>query len=556
VKSALATAPDSARAGRASVAKSTAVMAAGTVTSRLTGMVRLALLGAAIGAGTGAANAFEAANTLPNFFYAILAEGVLNAVLVPQIVRAFSRGHGEEYVHRLLTLATVALGVLTAALTASAAVWVWLFTQGWTPSMLALATVFAYWCLPQVFFYGLYALWSQVLNARGKFGAVMWAPVANNLVSIIGFTMFLVVFGRYDPTNTALGTWGGGKVALLAGTATLGIVVQALLLLGPMAKAGLRPQFRLGFRGFELGRAARMTGWTALSLVFSQGAMWVAIRLASAAQGAAHGQVVASNAIFAWALAIYIIPHSVITVSLTTALFTRMSEHATRGRFEPLRQELSYGIRTTSAFGFFFSAVMVVLAQPLARVLQPGISQAEVHALAGPIIAMSLGLVPLSTTLLVKRVYFALEDGRTLLALQVPMSFLFVAFSVLCFWSLPSTWWVIGIGLGQSLSFLAGAVLRLTDLSSRIGKLGAKRLLWMHARAAAAAVLVGELGYLLLLQFPGAGAASFGIGLAALASVGALMAAAYWFLLRLMDVGELEDFARSVFRGARGPRVP
>jgi putative peptidoglycan lipid II flippase len=540
------------------------VMAGGTAASRLTGMVRAAVLGGAIGAGTMAANAFDAANTLPNFFYAILAEGVLNAVLVPQIVRAFSRGQGEEFVHRLLTLATLLLGGLTALLTLTAGFWLAAFTQDWDPDKLALGTVFAYWCLPQVFFYGLYLVWSQVLNARSIFGVVMWAPVANNLVSIVGFGVFIAAFGRYEAasktapdavaaaaqtasaaagvTQASAEWWGGGQIALLAGTATLGIVLQALILIGPLARLGLRPRWRWGFRGFGLGRAARMTGWTALSLVFSQGAMWVAIRLASAAEDAAPGQIVASNAIFTLALSIYVIPHSLVTVSLTTALFTRMSEHVQAGNMGRLRQDLSYGIMTTSAFSFLFTALLVVLALPLARLLQPGLALAEVEAITGPVVAMALGLVPLGMTLLIKRVFFALEDGRTLLALQIPMSLLFAGFSLACFWLLPPAWWVTGIGLGQTLSFLAGAILRLTSLRDRLNGIGGAELGWMHLRAGAAALLTGELGWLILSRFPGGGAASVSTAVLALALVGSLMALVYLGLLRALRVPQLTDF--------------
>lgn len=529
------------------MARSTLLMASGTAVSRLTGMVRAAVLGGAIGALTMAANAFDAANALPNFFYAILAEGVLNAVLVPQIVRAFARGQGEEFVNRLMTLATVVLAGLTALLTATAGFWLTAFTQDWDPEKLRLGTVFAYWCLPQVFFYGLYLLWSQVLNARSVFGVVMWAPVANNLVSIAGFGVFIGAFGRYDADSgtgqAAASWWGAGQTALLAGTATLGIALQALILLGPVARLGLRPRWRWGFRGFGLGRAARMTGWTAASLVFSQAAMWLAIRLASAAPGAAPGQPVASNTVFTWALSIYIIPHSLITVSLTTALFTRMSEHVQAGDMALVRRDLSYGIMTTSAFSFLFTALLVVLALPLARLLQPGITLPEVEAMTGPIVAMSLGLVPLGMTLLIKRVFFALEDGRTLLALQVPMSALFAGFSLVCFWLLPPAWWVTGIGLGQTLSFLAGAILRLTSLRDRLDGIGGGELAWMHARAGAAALLAGEAGWLVLRLFPGGGAASLPTAIAALAAGGTLITLVYLLASRLLGVTQLSDFA-------------
>ncbi|MDR1189777.1 MAG: hypothetical protein LBK95_20385 [Bifidobacteriaceae bacterium] len=538
-------------------------MAAGTAVSRVSGMVRAAMLGTAIGAVTTAANAFDAANTLPNFFYAILAEGVLNAVLVPQIVRAFSRGQGEEFVHRLLTLATLLLAGLTALLTVTAAFWLWAFTEDWDAGKLRLGTLFAYWCLPQVFFYGLYALWSQVLNARGVFGVVMWAPVANNLISILGFGVFIGAFGRYDAASAgssgdqaSLAWWGGGQIALLAGTATLGIIAQAFILLRPLAAIGLGPRWRWGFRGFGLGRAARMTGWTSLSLLFSQGAMWVAIRVSTAAEQAAPGQTVASNFVFTQALAIYIIPHSLITVSLTTALFTRMSERVQAGDLAAVRQDLSYGIMTTSAFSFLCTALLVVLAPPLARVLQPGISLAEVEAFAGPIVAMSLGLVPLGMTLLIKRVFFALEDGRTLLALQIPMSALFAGFSLVSFWLLPPAWWVTGVGLGQTLSFLAGAILRLASVRDRLDGIDGRELAWMHARAGAAAFLAGELGWLVLKLFPHNGAATFATGVGALLAVGLTMTLAYIGLLRLMGVRQLGDMAAPVLARLRrvGPR--
>jgi putative peptidoglycan lipid II flippase len=183
------------------------------------------------------------------------------------------------------------------------------------------------------------------------------------------------------------------------------------------------------------------------------------------------------------------------------------------------------------------------MALPLARVLQPGITLPEVEALTGPIVAMSLGLVPLGMTLLVKRVFFAMEEGRTLLMLQIPMSLLFAGFSLLSFWFLPPAWWVTGIGLGQTLSFLAGAILRLTSLRDRLDGIDGVRLGWMHGRAGAAALATGELGWLVLQLFPGNGAASLATAVAALITVGTVMTATYLGLLRLLGVTELADFA-------------
>ena len=175
-----------------SVLRSSLIMASGTVLSRGLGIVRAILLAATIGVTTNAADAFGVANQLPNNVYAIIVGGVLNAVLVPQIVKAKSHlDGGKAYIDRLLTLAIVIFGSVTIVTTLSAPLLVSLYTNGWSASQLALATAFAYWCLPQLFFYGLYTLLGEVLNARSKFGPYMWAPVLNNVVAIIGMLLFI-----------------------------------------------------------------------------------------------------------------------------------------------------------------------------------------------------------------------------------------------------------------------------------------------------------------------------------------------------------------------------
>ncbi len=212
-----------------STARSSLVMAAGTVVSRILGFTRAVLLALTIGVTTDAADAFGVANQLPNNVYAIIAGGVLNAVLVPQIIRA--RKHkdgGQTYINRLVTMIITGFTIVTVVTTIAAPFLVALYTTGWSTEQLALATAFAYWCLPQLFFYGLYSLFGEILNARSAFGPFMWAPVLNNIVAISGMVAFVVLFGA-DPTGTrAVGEWGAEQVSLLAATATAGVASQAL----------------------------------------------------------------------------------------------------------------------------------------------------------------------------------------------------------------------------------------------------------------------------------------------------------------------------------------
>ncbi len=235
--------------------RSSGVMAAGTVVSRVLGFARNTVLAAAIGTDL-VATTYNVANTIPNILYILIAGGVLNAVFVPQLVRAMKHGDGGQgYTDRLLTLAGLVLLGLTVLATAAAPLLIALYTpSNWGDEDVATATAFAFWCLPQIAFYGLYAMLGQVLNARGSFGPMMWAPIVNNLVAIATGLLFIAVFtvDFKDP-----GSVSAAAIALLGGGATLGVALQALVLVPVLRRTGFRYKPRFDFRGAGLGKARR-----------------------------------------------------------------------------------------------------------------------------------------------------------------------------------------------------------------------------------------------------------------------------------------------------------
>jgi putative peptidoglycan lipid II flippase len=531
---------------RRSLAGSTLVMAAGTMTSRILGFIRTALLTAAIAVMGDTAEAFDSANRLPDFFYAVVAGGVLNAILVPQIVRAYQGSDAERFVNRLLTMGIALLGGLTVALTLAAPALIAVYTVNWSESKRGLAVAFAFWCLPQLFFFGLYTLLGQLLNARGSFGPYMWAPAVNNVVQIVALSAFIVAFGSHHP----LGSWTAVQIALLAGGTTAGVACQALVLFVPLRRIGFRFRPQFSWRGSGLGPAFRVASWTLAALALDQVAVWVAYRTASSA--AAEGA--AANSVLTHALTLYVIPHSIITVSLTTALFTQMSAAAGRNDLPGVRASLSLGMRTIAAFMAFFTAALIVLALPLARVVLPATADLDgIAEVSRAVVPLALGLIPLGITLLIKRVFFAFEDGQTVFAFQIPMSALFILGCLVSTRILPPDWWVIGIGASQTLSYLAGAVLRLGTLRDRLMGVDGPRVAWTMARTALAAAVAGELGWLALSLFPGIGV-SVGWSALALVTVGLGMASAYVALCRAMRVGEVEDFLRPLL-AARSRRA-
>jgi putative peptidoglycan lipid II flippase len=224
--------------------RATALLASGTLVSRVLGFGRQWLLLQAIG-GTGLiADAFATANQAPNTIYAIISQGVLNAVLIPQLVRAAKhRDGGQAYVNKLVTLGMVVFAFLTAVATLLSPQLMSLLGVH-NPRVFDIAVAFALWSMPQVFFYGLYSLLGEVLNARNSFGPFTWAPVLNNIISIASLALFLVLYGPL-PVRT-VGDWPTLKVFILAGGSTIGIVAQAVVLFAFWRRVGLR--FRFDFR--------------------------------------------------------------------------------------------------------------------------------------------------------------------------------------------------------------------------------------------------------------------------------------------------------------------
>lgn len=533
-----------------------AVMASGTAVSRLLGLLRSMVLFAAIGATGQAADAFAVANKLPNVMYMLLVGGVLNAVLVPQVVRAYKSGAGQVYVDKLLTFGFVVLFGLTAVLTLAAPLLVRLYADAASPAQMDLAVTFAYWCVPQVFFYGVYALLGQVLNARSSFGPYMWAPVVNNVVSIIGFLVFIVAFGAVPESGYASAkAWGTSQVVVLAGAATLGVVAQALVLFPALRAAGVRYRPRWGVRDAGLGRAGRVATWTLVGLGVGQLAYVVVSRVVSQAPGAADRATdVASNAAYDAAFLIFMLPHSLVTVSLATALFTRLAEQAHDGDARAVRATLSYGMRVVGVFTVLAAAVLSVLAIPVTQLILPSATAQATDAVAQVVVAMVIGLPAFGAWSMCQRVYYAYEDTRSMVPVQVGMALVVVGGALVARAVLPATYWVVGVGVAMSVSYLVGSVVALRHLHQRLHGVDGGRVLRLHLRALLAAVpaaLVG-LGLLLLLSWllPG----GFVVAAVTCVLVGLAMVLVYVKVLRALRVRELDDLLRPVVGRLSGVR--
>nr|WP_245790488.1 murein biosynthesis integral membrane protein MurJ [Streptomyces monashensis] len=444
-------------------------MAGGTVVSRATGLIRQVLQGAALGTGL-LATTYNTANTVPTSLYTLLIGGALNAVLVPQLVRARAAhaDGGRAYEQRLVTLvvSVLAVGTVLAVWAAPEIASLYMRDTPKEHAAFRLTVVFARFLLPQIFFYGLFAIYGQVLNAREKFGAMMWTPVLNNVVLV---TMFGLYLGMMTVPRTVAEVTDAQVRWLGVGT-TLGIAVQALALVPFARAAGFRFRARFDWRGAGLGSGVHAAKWTLLFVLTNLVGLTVVTNYANSADTQLPDAGVGYTA-YSYAQTIWMLPQSIVTVSLVTALLPRMSRAAAEGRIADLRGDLSRALRV--------SGVVIVPAAYLFTALGPDIAAllfahgaadaASTRPLGHMLQAFGLGLIPFSAQYLLLRGFYAFEDTRTPFFMAVWTQMVNIALATACHLLLPARWAVTGMAGAYAVSYLVGLVLTARLLARRTG---------------------------------------------------------------------------------------
>jgi putative peptidoglycan lipid II flippase len=552
-------------------ARSSAIMAAGTLVSRILGFGKTWMLGAALGLGSTVNDTFINANNLPNLIFLLVAGGVFNAVLVPQIIKASKApDRGADYISRLLTLAVLVLLSLTLLVTLLAPSVIDLTTQGYSPQQKSLAVAFAFWCLPQIFFYGLYALLTQVLNANGAFGPAMWAPILNNVVAIAGLGMFIWLFGANVANPHSLDNWGASQTFFVAGFSTIGVMTQTAILLIPVfrLKLGLRPRF--GWRGVGLGQAAKLSVWTLLTAAVGQLAFLYVMRIATIpgaerlrlekAGDLAGAAMLPGNAVLEVASQLYLLPHSIIALSLATVLFNRMTRASQDGNRNELRDALSQGLRTMAVATVFGALALFALAGPLGMFFSGGLRTDGVM-LAQTLTILALSTPFMSANFMMSRVFYANEDARTPFYIQLVLAVVNVV-AAFFIQFLPFDQIIFAIAILYTGGNILSVIVSASFLRRLLGHLDGPRIANSYIRMGYAALgsAVAGVGALWLLgSYSPVGFAwsSRPAALVTIVVVGPVMLAVYLLLLKLFRVTELRDLLRPLLgRLGRGAAAP
>ena len=539
------------------VARASTLMAAGTVVSRVTGVGRDIAMTAALGFFI-VSDAYSLGNSLPTVVYILVIGGALNAVFVPQLVRRMKEDTdgGKAYADRLITLVATVLLVMSIVAVVAAPWIVSLYTTDTFPAgEYDLAVAFARLCLPQVFFYGLYTLLSQVLNSRGRFGMPMFAPIANNVVAIATFLLFIGIAGTSAASHGQLTT---SQVLILGIGTTLGVIAQAVILIPVMWKSGYAWRPRFDWRGAGLGKAGTLAFWTIGLVLVNQATYVVITRLATQANvnAATAGVAAAGLTTYQKAHLFFLLPHSVITVSVVTAMLPALSRVAHDGRLDQVGRDIAKTMRTVAALIVPVAMVLIINGASVAILLFGyGAATTDQAGLMGLIVSVfMIGLLPFTLFYVLLRGYYALEDTRTPFFITIAFSVvLLITVLPLFSWARDGGRQVAAIALAYSLSYWVGFVITWIVLARRLGSMRSGPTVWGLTRIVIAGLIslsVMGLALLFLVNVLGgyhpAHKGELLIIVIVTSVVGLLTYVVAALALRVPEVAQVKDQARGV----------
>ena len=535
--------------------RASGIMAIGTILSRITGFIRTLLAVAVLGTAL-LADTYNVANTMPNILYNLLVGGALTAIFVPQLIRSFSDADGGDgFASRLVTTISGILLVLVGVGVIFAPGLVRIYAPEFsTPGFEVereIAIAFTRYCLPQIFFLGLFTMLGQVANSRGSFAPLMWAPIANNLVVIAVFTGILL----FQQTIT-IDSITDFQVQILGWGTTLGVIVQALILIPVVKRSGISLRLSFGVKG--LGKSFGLAGWTLVYVLVSQLGYLVTVNVAtSAAVRSAQAGIETGVGFTPYTSAYYImlLPYSIVTISIVTALLPHLSKLAIAKNIEEVRKQLIRAIRMVGVVTVPSSVAFLLFGPLMTQTLYIGISLEDARYIGFVLSALSLGLVTFSINLILIRGFNAFEDTRTQVISIIIINIISVALSYLFLATLDSDWVTVGLGIAFSVSYIVGLFVTVRLLRKHVGPLKIGEFAGQHGRLLLAA-MVGMLPFFAIAQYFGWVYQETTLSLRALRLLFLLAGSglAYLFLAKALKVSEiagLRAFAASLFSRSR-----
>jgi putative peptidoglycan lipid II flippase len=521
----------------------TSGMAAGTLASRLTGVLRDIALVAAIGTGI-FSDTYSVANSIPNIIYILIAGGAINSVFIPALIRHMKDDDddGKQFTDQLLTLVGLILLAIVVLTVIGAGLLIHLYaTNLWSPKEFDVATMFARWCLPQILFYGLYTLASQVLNSRNSFALPMYAPIANNIIVIVTASVFISTMSSVPDAQSVTSS----QINILGFGTTAGVIAQALILIPALRRVGYNYKPNFKFKNVGNSKLGNLAKWTIGFVLVNQ----ITFLLVSNLTTLANALVSTDPNIVAVGFTSYqkgqlmmMLPHSIITVSIITALLPRLSKQAHEKNESAFGNELSSSMQLVTVL-IVPSAIFLLVCGPWigALLYGYGASSAAQGAALGAIASMfALGLPAFSLFYVLLRSYYAQENTKTPFLINLGFNALHIAIGFSLFALLPQQFAVAGLALGYSISYVITCGFTWLQVGKTVPELRNHGHLRLLIRVTVIGLIAGALAFLFvrLLIVNQGEVSALRLG-AAISSFALSFSVAYLLLAKLFKISQV-----------------
>lgn len=492
--------------GSAVFARDAAVMAVGTTISRITGFLRYAALAYVLGltlrfGETNLPSTYNLANSMPNMIYDLVMGGIIASLFIPVFVEYLTTRSRDEawYVASSVTnISLIILGLVTVIGIIASPLLIRLMTAfgSYTSGSVTTevvrdqATFFLRFFVPQIIFYGLSAVFTGLLNSHRHFTVPAFAPIFNNLTVIATVVIFYFLPGPRD-NNLHL-------VVLAVGT-TLGVVMQALVQVPMLFRIGIRYKPVLDFKHPAIRKIGRLAVPLFGYILLWQIGTWFVLALAIKVDGGVPS--------YQYAQLFFQLPYGIFAVSIITAIFPAMSEHAALRKWSSFKETMNMGVRSTVLIIVPCCVIYLTLSEPIVRfLLQHGFFKAgDTELLSQVLFFFSLGLIPYSIDMLLTKTFYSLQDTRTPMIINCFVVGINIAANLIFF----NLMGVKGLALGFATAYFFSMLIDGTVLRLRLGRLGGRRALQTAAKtllaAAAMALIIFATYYLVSELFPGSG---------------------------------------------------
>lgn len=550
-----------------SVGRNSLIMASGTFVSRITGQLRTILLAAAVGTTGIAANAYQTGTMIPQVLFTILSGGVFNAVLVPQIVKSLKEKDANERLDKLITLSIILLFGVTAIMAAGTHLITSLYlNSNWNAQQHALVDAFTLWCMPQIFFYGLYTILGQILAAHERFAAYAWSSVGANIIACAGFGIFIAMFG--NASRQPMGWWDQNKIFLTAGMWTLGVAFQAIVLFIPLFQTGYKYRPRMGIRGIGLRSMGNVAMWSLSIVVINQLVGILTTRVTNGAPIQGNDPYgIAGNASYQNAFTLYMLPYALVAVSIATAIFPRLSLYVTENRIDDVRDTLSYSLRRCGIIMLFITAMFVAIPVPIIKALLPSVPLSEINLIAPLLIALGINSWAASAFLFLQRTFYAFENGKYPFIFTVIQNAVQIIGIMIAQFGFAPRYWTLGVAISVTASYAVSLPVLFYLSQKRLfnGTLNIARIVLSFGKTVIAAAITALLSYSLYailirimhIQLSGAhGHMSWIQSLVICIIIGIIALALYTGILVLLKMNDLVDIGISAIKRLHLERFP